>query len=120
LMRLQVDAPDDALVLARPVPSNEFHLLGVGLVERGIIEHEQAFFAPHEAPGLLPQGRRIRRLSREQACEGVVGGGLGRERLATDGLYAGEDMLGSNQEGDVVSLRAARCIHGSTPLDGAA
>ena len=38
----QVDAPDDPLVLARPVAADQVDLLGVVLIERRVVEDQQA------------------------------------------------------------------------------
>ena len=74
----QVDALDDAVVLARPVPADQVDLAGVGLVQGGVVEDQDAVVEADLGPGLLPEGLGVGLQAGQQAVEGVMGrrGGL--------------------------------------------
>jgi hypothetical protein len=67
-----------------PMPGDQGHLLGVGLIQGGIIQHQHPLVGENGPLHFLPQRLRVGRLSPEQASEGIV-----RGRCCPLGLRAG-------------------------------
>jgi hypothetical protein len=74
----QVDAADNAVVLAGPVTVDEFDFGGIGLVQRGVIHDQDAGVAVNMLLGLVPERGRIGLDAVEQACGRIVGCRAGR------------------------------------------
>lgn len=68
----EVDAPDDGVMFAGPVAIDQFDLFGVGLIERGIVEDQDAFVALGDRLGLAPKGLGVGLKPIEQAGKGIV------------------------------------------------
>ena len=52
----QIDPANDVVVLAGPAPGDQFHRLGIGLVQGRIVQDEDAPLAIDQGAGLPPQG----------------------------------------------------------------
>ena len=107
----EVDAADGAAVLARPVPADQVHLPGVGLVQGGVVQDQDAVAGPDVGAGLLPEGLGVGLQAGQQAGEGVVGGRGGAVRLDAGRLGAGELAGRGQQELDVVLGLHFRSAH---------
>jgi hypothetical protein len=107
----QVDALDGAVVLARPVPADQAHLPGVGLVQGGVVQDQDALVELDLGAGLLPEGFGIGLQTRQQAAEGVVGGRGGARGLDARRLGAAELAGRGQQELDVVFGLDFRWVH---------
>src|SRR5262249_26228089 len=56
----EVDPLDDLLVLARPVAADEVDVSGVGLVQHGVVQHQDPLLEADLGPGLQPEGLGVR------------------------------------------------------------
>ena len=104
----QVDAPDDCVVLAGPVPGDQVDRLGIRFVERRIVDDQHAAGAVDQGPGFLPEGLRVGLQAEQEPGEGVVGWGIAGLRLHLGGLHAGEELGTGDDEVDVVNGGAFR------------
>ena len=107
----EVDAVDDGVMLARPVPGDQVHLPGVGFVERRVVTDEDAFRSINERGDFLPQSGGIGFEAVQEAGEGIVGGRIGAARLETSRLDATDGAGRGDEEVDVLSVGTARRIH---------
>ena len=115
--RQQVYALDDSAVFAAPVVGDEFYSLCVGLVQGGVVQHQQALLLFHHSLGLPPEGLRVWRLPPQETGEGVVGRLPRPLGLAPGGLGAGEGLLCGYEELDVVQgVASGRVQHVSTRM----
>ena len=106
-----VDAADDALVLARPEPAEQAHLGGVGLVEHGVVDDEDAIGAADRRPDFLPERFGVGFETGEQAGKGVVRRGIRSGRLDAGGLAGAGDLRRTDRENDVLAIRRPRWVH---------
>ena len=93
------------------MPGDVFDLVGVGLVQRRIVQDQQALAPIHHRFGFPPQRLRVWRPSLKQAREGIMGRsvllpGVGAGRFGT-----GKFLLRRNQKVDVVEVVNLRRIH---------
>jgi hypothetical protein len=100
----QVDAPDDPLVLTRPVAADQVDLLGVVLVQSRVVEDEQAPLAVDHRAGLVPERGGVGLQPMQEPGEGVVGRRVGRFRLHRGGLRTAERSGRGDEEIDVVGV----------------
>jgi 1,4-dihydroxy-2-naphthoate octaprenyltransferase len=105
------DPFDHPPMLATPMIGHPIHLLGIRLVQRRIIQDQKPLPHVHEGLRLLPQRLRVGRLSLKQAGEGIVGGGPLLFRRTSGRLRAGENLLGRDQEVNVVQVITLGWIH---------
>ena len=108
----QVDAPDHRLVLARPVAMDRLDLLGVELVERGVVEDQDAVVLLDQRLDLAVEGLGVGLEPVEQPGVGVVGGRVAGRRLAPRGLAAAGRPRRGDQEVDVVGVAALGWLMG--------
>jgi hypothetical protein len=107
----EVDAPDDPLMLARPVAGDEGDLVGVGLVQGRVIDDQDAARLPHGGLDLGPEGRGVGLEPVQQPGEGVVRRRPRSVGLHGGGLGAGGGARAGDQEVDVVGITALRGSH---------
>src|SRR5215210_9578256 len=103
-------------MLTTPMTVHQLHLLGVGLVQRGVVVYQKPVLWLDQRLGFGPQRLRVGRLSREQAGEGIVsrwGFGARRLWLGASCLGAGENLLGGDQELNVVQFVTSGWVHRS-------
>lgn len=110
------DAPNHPLVFAAPVVTHQVHVPSVGLIQGGVVQDQQPLPELHEGLGLLPQRRRVGRLSLQQAGKGIMGGRALLLWTTASGLGTGEDPLSGDEKVDVVQVIALRWVHGHHPL----
>lgn len=103
-------------MLARPMPRHQVHLPGVGLVERRVVTDEDAGRPVNQRGNFLPKSSGIGFKAVQEAGEGIVGGGIGATRLDAGRLDATDGTRGRDEEIDVISVGATRCIHAATLL----
>ena len=94
----EIDPQHDPVVFPTPVPGHPRHVLGIGLVQRAVIQDQGAGLAPDQRFHFLPKRRRVRRLSREQARESVMSRWVDLLGLAQSRFRAGKDTLGGDQK----------------------
>src|SRR5439155_12865463 len=104
-------ALDRAVVLARPVPTDQVHVTGVGLVQGGVVQNQESVVAADLGLGLKPEVFGVGLQACQQTVEGVVSGRSGLDGLDACGLGAGELPWGSQQKLDVVFRLYFRGIH---------
>lgn len=114
--RQQVDPFDDPMMLAAPMVRDQPLGLGVGFIQRRVVQDQHAFPPIHEIPDFPPQRRRVGRLSLQQSGKRIMGRWVTRRGRTAGGLCAGEDLLGCNEELDVVQRIALGRIHGRVLL----
>ena len=93
------------------MPADQFDRLGIGLVQRRVVEDQDPVGAADQGPGLLPQRLGVGLGAVEQAAEGVVGRGVFAWRLHAGGLRTGDGAGAGDQVVDVVEFGAARGVH---------
>ena len=71
--RNQVDALHHTVMLATPVPRHPLDLTRIGLVQSGVVHHQNPPLAQDQLLGLLPQVGGVAGLALPQAGEGIVG-----------------------------------------------
>jgi len=69
----QGDSLHHPALLTAPVKGHPLHLPGIGLIQGGVVQHQQPPLPIHESLGCPPQRLRVGRLPLQQAGEGVVG-----------------------------------------------
>ena len=109
--RDQVDPADGLVVLARPMARDQSDVLGVGLGERGVVQHQGTAGSLHGGLGLGPLGVGVGLQPVEESVEGVVRRGEVGLGLHARGLRTTDPPLGSNQELDVRLIGTAWCVH---------
>src|SRR3954451_3726390 len=68
----QVDARDDAMVLARPVAMDQVNLLSIGLIKGSIVDDQEPIIQDNMLPGLVPEWRGGRVETMEQTRESIM------------------------------------------------
>jgi hypothetical protein len=107
----QIDARDDPMVLARPMPMHQFDFVGIRLVQRGVVEDEQAAGAVNRLLGFAPEWRAIRFKALKEARERVMGSTAWPFWLDACG-FGTRDHLGCGEKKvDVVQISHFGCIH---------
>ncbi len=117
--RHEADPLDDRMVFARPVASDQFDGLGVGLVEDGVIRDEDAVGQGYLRSHLLSKRLGIRFESVQQSGEGVMGWRSRLIGLHSDGFGGTARFGGGDQEVDVVFGLHTRGIHAPKITDPA-
>jgi len=87
-------------------------VLGRRRVPPAVVEQQGALLPCDQRLHRLPERRRVRRLSRQPASEGIVSGRRGLLGLAGSGFGAGEHALGGDEKLNVVKLVNLWGIHG--------
>ncbi len=96
---------------ATPVPRRQLDLSRIGLVQGGVIHHQNPALRRHPRLGLLPQLCGVPGLALPQARKGIMGGSPRGFRLSAGGPRARVSVRRGNLIGDVVFGAAARGIH---------
>jgi hypothetical protein len=112
--RDQVDARDNTMVFARPVPMDQFNVLSIGFVERGVIDNQEASVQRDMPLSLVPERCGVRVKAMEQAGQDVMGSTAWRVWLDARGFGTGEDQRGSNQRVDSIEVSDFGSVHFST------
>ena len=107
----QVDPRNHLMMLAAPMACDEFDVPGIGFVQGRIIQDEQASRGPHIGTHLLPQRRRVGRLSMQQADKRIMRRGVRGRRSALRGFGTGVDALRSDQKLDIFNVSHFWWIH---------
>jgi hypothetical protein len=68
--RDQVDAHDDMMVFAGPVTMDQFNVLSIGFVERGVIDNQETSMEHDMLACLVPKRCGVRVKAMEQAGQG--------------------------------------------------
>ena len=76
----EVDPLHHLVLFARPMARHQRHLAGIGLVQRRVVDDQQAFAAARYTAHFRPQRLTIRRQALQQARVGVMRGFVARRR----------------------------------------
>ena len=110
----QIDARDHAMVLARPMAMDERDVLGIGLVQRRVVNDQEPVVQDDMLLGLHPERRWIRLQALKEAGQRIMGSTAGGVRLHACGFRTAEDGRGGHQKIDVVQVGHFRCVHSPT------
>ena len=102
------------MMFARPVAMHQLDLLGIRLVERGVVEDQEPIVQDDVLAGLSPERGGVGSKALEQASERIMGGAPRRGGLHTRGFRPGEDEWGRHQKIDVVQVSDFGLVHDAT------
>jgi len=104
------------MMFTRPVPMHEVDVLGIGLIQRGVIHGQLAPLQANMLTCLHPQWRWVRLQAMEQAGQRIMDRTAWGVRLHLCRLSAGNDAWRCDQNIDIVQVRNFRLVHTNTLL----
>lgn len=108
----QVDALHHPVMLARPMPCHQLDHPRIELVQRAVIDNQQAADPRYAGLNLLPQSFRIRLTPMQQARVGVMRWTIAVCRWMTLACFSiAEHFLRGNQKVDVAEFVAFRWVY---------
>jgi len=107
----QIDAADGLSVRARPVVGDQGGVPGGEVVERRVVEDQDALVLDDEGFGLLPEGLGVGLEAVQEPGEGIMVRCDGRFGWHARGLRAADSSLRGDEEIDGGLISAAGCVH---------